>query len=133
MKTVLVLGAGLVTRPLVRYLLDQPDFKVIIASRTVSKAVKLIDGHERGEAKTLLVEDTDHLNELISQADLVISLVPWTFHPTVAKLCLELNKHLITTSYVSEAMKGFDQETMKRGCSFSTRSASTRASITCRP
>ena len=118
MKTVLVLGAGLVTRPLVRYLLDQPDFKVIVASRTVSKAVKLIDGHERGEAKTLLVEDTDHLKELISQADLVISLVPWTFHPTVAKLCLEQNKHLITTSYVSEAMKGFDQEAREKGLLF---------------
>ena len=61
MKTVLVLGAGLVTRPLVRYLLDQPDFKVIVASRTVSKAVKLIDGHEQAEGGlgVVVVEDAD--------------------------------------------------------------------------
>ncbi|UCG34527.1 MAG: saccharopine dehydrogenase NADP-binding domain-containing protein, partial [Phycisphaerales bacterium] len=48
MKKVLVLGAGLVSRPLVRYLLDQPDFNVTVASRTVSKAEKLIDGHPKG-------------------------------------------------------------------------------------
>ena len=118
MKTILVLGAGLVTRPLVRYLLDQPDFKVIVASRTVSKAEKLIDGHPRGEAKTLLVQDTDLLKELISQADLAISLVPWTYHPTVAKLCLELNKPMVTTSYVSDAMRGFDAEAKEKGLLF---------------
>ena len=37
MKTVLVLGAGLVTRPLVEYLLKN-DIRVRMASRTVSKA-----------------------------------------------------------------------------------------------
>ena len=42
MKKVLILGAGLVARPLVRYLLDQPNFEVEVASRTVSKAIKLI-------------------------------------------------------------------------------------------
>jgi len=36
MKNVLVLGAGLVSRPLVRYLLDVPKFNVTVASRTVS-------------------------------------------------------------------------------------------------
>ena len=34
MKTILVLGAGLVARPLVRYLLDRPGFRVTLASRT---------------------------------------------------------------------------------------------------
>ncbi len=118
MKTVLVLGAGLVTRPLVRYLLDQPDFKVIVASRTVSKAEKLIDGHPRGEAKTLLVQDEDHLKDLISGSDLVISLVPWTYHPVVAKHCLELEKHLITTSYVKEAMQALDQQVKDKNLLF---------------
>jgi len=45
MKKVLVLGAGLVARPLVQYLLDQPDFHVKVASRTVSKAEKLVGDH----------------------------------------------------------------------------------------
>jgi saccharopine dehydrogenase (NADP+, L-glutamate forming) len=37
-KEFLVLGAGLVAGAHVRYLLDQPDFNVTVASRTLSKA-----------------------------------------------------------------------------------------------
>ena len=47
-KQVLVLGAGLVTRPLVEYLLKEPDFELTVATRTVGKAEKMIDGHPRG-------------------------------------------------------------------------------------
>ncbi len=47
---ILVLGAGLVSRPLVRYLLDQRDCSVTMASRTVSKAEKIINGHPDGTA-----------------------------------------------------------------------------------
>ena len=47
MKNVLVLGAGLVSRPLVVYLLEK-GFQVKVASRTVSKAEALIKGFEKG-------------------------------------------------------------------------------------
>jgi saccharopine dehydrogenase (NADP+, L-glutamate forming) len=114
MKTILVLGAGLVTRPLVRYLLDQSGFQVIVASRTVSKAEKLIDDHPRGQAKTLLVQDSAMMKELISQSDLTISLVPWIYHVQVAKLCLELGKPMVTTSYVSDGMRALDGEAREK-------------------
>jgi saccharopine dehydrogenase-like NADP-dependent oxidoreductase len=55
MKTVLVLGAGLVTRPLVRYLLEAPDIQVVVASRTVSRAQALVEDHPQGEARELNV------------------------------------------------------------------------------
>ncbi len=115
MKNVLILGAGLVAKPLVRYLLDQPDFHVKVASRTVSKAEKLVGGHPRGEAQGLNVDDTATLKNLISQADLVISMVPYTHHVTVANLCIELKKHMVTTSYVSEAMRKLDQKAKDAG------------------
>ncbi len=57
MKKVLILGAGLVARPLVRYLLDQPEIEVEVASRTVSKAVRLIDNHPQGTAKELNLKE----------------------------------------------------------------------------
>jgi saccharopine dehydrogenase (NADP+, L-glutamate forming) len=115
MKNVLILGAGLVAKPLVRYLLDQPDFHVKVASRTVSKAEKLVGGHPRGEAQPLNVDDTATLKNLISQADLVISMVPYTHHVTVANLCIELKKHMVTTSYVSENMKKLDRKAKDAG------------------
>ena len=47
MKKVVVFGAGLVVRAHVRYLLDH-GFHVTVASRTVSKAEEIIDGHPNG-------------------------------------------------------------------------------------
>lgn len=118
MKKVLVLGAGLVARPLVRYLLDQPQVHLTIASRTLSKAERLINGHPDGSARQLNVENEQGLKDVISEAELVISLLPWIHHMKVANLCIELNKHLVTTSYVKPEMQALDAEAKKRGLLF---------------
>jgi saccharopine dehydrogenase (NADP+, L-glutamate forming)/spermidine synthase len=109
MKKVLVLGAGLVTRPLVRYLLDQPDFHVTVASRTVTKADALVAGHPKGTTMTLLAEETDKLAKLVADHDLSVSLLPAPLHPVVADLCIKNRKHMVTTSYVSEEMQKLDK------------------------
>jgi saccharopine dehydrogenase (NADP+, L-glutamate forming) len=115
MKKILILGAGLVARPLVRYLLDQPDFEVEVASRTVSKAEKLVQGHPRGMARELNLKNEAGLRQEVSAADLVISMVPYSFHPKVAEFCIAHKKHMVTTSYVSEAMKKLDSDARKAG------------------
>lgn len=115
MKNVLVLGAGLVSRPLVRYLLNVPEFRVTVASRTVSKAVKLIDGHSQGDAIELNVKNDVQLEELVSKCDLAISLLPYTYHVKVAELCIKYKKHMVTTSYISDAMKALDQKAKDAG------------------
>ncbi|HSQ35541.1 MAG TPA: saccharopine dehydrogenase C-terminal domain-containing protein [Candidatus Binatia bacterium] len=108
MKKILVLGAGLVSRPGVDYLLRQKDLKVTVASRTVSKAEKMVKGHDNGRAAAVDVENDRDLAALIRDHDLVISLLPWIHHVRVASLCLEHGKHMVTTSYVSEGMKKLD-------------------------
>ncbi len=119
MKKVLLLGAGLVTRPLVRYLLDQPEIELLIASRTVSKADALVDGHPKGKTLALNVEnEKDKLEELVKQHDVIISLLPWIHHLEVANLCLQNSKHLVTTSYVSPAMLKLDSEAKEKGLLF---------------
>jgi saccharopine dehydrogenase (NADP+, L-glutamate forming)/spermidine synthase len=115
MKRVLILGAGLVAKPLVRYLLDQPDFEVVIATRTVSKAIKLIDNHPKGTAKTLNLKNEEGLRDEVKDADLVISMVPYAFHTLVARFCIEFKKQMVTTSYVSDAMKALDDEAKNAG------------------
>ncbi len=118
MKKVLVLGAGLVARPLVRYLLDQPDFHVTVASRTKSKAEDLIGNRGNGTAIAFDVSDLPRLEELVPACDLAISLLPYTHHVTVAKSCLRHKKHLVTTSYVSDAMRALDGEARAAGVLF---------------
>ena len=76
-KDVLVLGAGMVAKPLVDYLLAQPELRVAMASRTEAKAEALVAGHERGVARPLNVQDEEKLDAAVAAADLVISFVPY--------------------------------------------------------
>jgi len=116
MPKVVVLGAGMVTRPLVRYLLDQPDMKVVVATRTVQKAEKMIAGHPNGKAKALDVEkDLPAVEALVKGADVVVSLVPYAYHVSVAKFGIKYKKHVVTTSYVSDAMRALDGDARKAG------------------
>jgi saccharopine dehydrogenase-like NADP-dependent oxidoreductase len=115
MKKVLILGAGLVTRPHVKYLLGVPEFHVTVASRTVSKAQTLVEGHANGTAVQLDVTDEAGLRELIAKADLAVSMLPYVYHPVVARLCIELGKDMVTTSYVSEAMQALDGQARAAG------------------
>lgn len=115
MKNIVVLGAGLVAKPLVDYLLNQPDFNVVVASRTVSKAEKLVGDHPRGKAESLNVTDVEALEKHIAASDLAISLVPYAHHVTVAKLCIKHGKQMVTTSYVSQPMKDLDGEAKAAG------------------
>jgi saccharopine dehydrogenase-like NADP-dependent oxidoreductase len=115
MNNILVLGAGLVARPLVTYLLDHPEFAVVVADVEPDRALKLVAGHPRGRAITLDIADRSALAAAVGQADLVVSLVPYTFHPLVAGLAVEQGKHVVTASYVSPAMRALDARAKEKG------------------
>jgi saccharopine dehydrogenase (NADP+, L-glutamate forming) len=118
MNRILVLGAGLVSRPGVNYLLEQKRLSVTVASRTVSKAEKLVTGHANGKAAAIDVEDDRALAALIKEHDIVISLLPWIHHVKVANLCLEHGKKMGPTSYVSEGMKKLAKPVLDKGLIF---------------
>lgn len=114
MKKVLVLGAGLVARPLVRYLLDK-GYELTLATRTVSKAESMIDGHPNGKAFALNLQDEAGLEEFIKNCDLAISLVPPAMHTLVARICIKHKKQMVTTSYVSDEMQKLDGPAREAG------------------
>ena len=117
MKKVLILGAGLIARPLVRYLLDA-GVAVTQASRTVGKAETMIEGHPSGTALELDMSGDgigERFEELVRETDLVVSLLPYPFHPGVARACLKFGKNMVTTSYVSDEMRALDGEATRKG------------------
>jgi len=114
MKKVLVLGAGMVVKPLVHHLLNK-QIEVTLASRTRAKALKVLEGYKGGRAVTWTVDQSAKLDELIRSHDLVVSLLPYTHHVTVAKRCIELKKNMLTTSYVSPEMKELDAGAREAG------------------
>ena len=115
MKKVVVFGAGLVVRAHVRYLLEN-GFAVTVASRTVSKAEEIVDGHPNGSPMAFdITTDPDKLAAIVADHDVAVSLLPWQYHPQVARACLDEGKHMVTTSYVKDEMMALDAEAKEKG------------------
>ena len=114
MKKVLILGAGLVVRPMVVYLLEN-GFRVMVASRTKSKADELIRGHPNGIALGWTVDDNQTLEKLVDEYDIVVSLLPYRYHVEVARTCIRHGKPVVTTSYVQKEMLDLDEAARKAG------------------
>ena len=110
MKKVTVLGAGFVTKPAVDYFLDQCGYQVAVTSLKKSEAERLIAGRKNGTAFAWSKENEDLLDLLVSESDLVMSMVPPPLHPLVAKACLKHQKDMVTTSYISPNLEALDQQ-----------------------
>jgi len=118
MKEILVLGAGFVARPLVRYILDETPFFVTLADINLSAAQRIIDNHPRGRALQLDIREPGALRQQVRRTEAVVSLLPRIFHDQVALVCLEEKKHLVTTSYVSATMRQLNEEAKSKGLLF---------------
>ncbi len=115
MSRVVVFGAGLVVRAHVQYLLDH-GYDVTVASRTVSKAEAIVNGHPNGTPVAFDIStEPERLGDLVADHDLAVSLLPWAYHPAVAQACIDHGKHMVTTSYVKDDMKALDAEAKAAG------------------
>lgn len=86
-----------------------------IACRTLSTAEGLIDGLPDSRAISLDVNSTADLEREVAAHDLVISLIPYTYHATVIKAAIKGKTNVVTTSYVSPAIRELDEEAKKAG------------------
>lgn len=114
MKKTLILGAGLVVKPMVEYLLAG-GYEVMIASPMKDRADEMIAGHPAGRSVDWSMDDPAALDRLVAEHDLTVSLLPYRFHTEVAKVCLKHRKPLVTTSYVQPAMQSLHDEAIKAG------------------
>lgn len=114
MKKVLILGAGLVVRPIVKHLLNK-GIHVTVATRTKSKAEEMIAGHPNGTALAWTVDDEATLDKMVAEHDLTVSLLPYLHHVMVAKHCLANHKNMVTTSYVKPEMQALDAAAKEAG------------------
>lgn len=118
MQTILVLGCGLSSSSLVRYLLENSEehqWTVRIVDQHLETVESKINGHPNGVALSFNALDREERKPEIAQADLVISMLPARFHIEVAEDCIELKKNLITPSYISPEMRGLDQRAKDAG------------------
>ena len=65
------------------------------------------------EANFMMLDVCRHpeeLDKLVPEYDVVVSLLPYSMHPEVAKCCIKHGRNMVTASYVSPAMRDLHQE-----------------------
>ena len=120
MKKILILGAGRSSFYLISYLSGNAvkyGWEIIIGDKD-QKNLRGLEGMERVRFISLDIVNGEELRGRIESAEVVISMLPAFMHSGVAKLCLELGRHLLTASYVSEEMGLMDGEVRKKGLLF---------------
>jgi saccharopine dehydrogenase (NADP+, L-glutamate forming) len=121
MNQILVLGAGRSSSALISYLIENApacQWQVTVGDVSEAAARARIGTSPHARAITFIIENTEASREEIRKADVVISMIPASLHPLVAKLCLAEKKPLLTASYVSEAMKALNKEAGEKGLLF---------------
>ena len=115
MKRILVLGAGLVAKPLVDYLARADGMELTVADIDLTKAEALTREYDNAVALHLDATDQAKLDELVAAHHLTVSLLPAPAHPSVARTCLRHGKHMATASYISPEMKALDADAKTAG------------------
>ncbi|CAG8567025.1 26114_t:CDS:10 [Dentiscutata erythropus] len=114
-RKILLIGSGFVARPTVEYILRRPENLLTVACRRISHAETLARSFPRATPISLDVTKEKELDAVVSEHDLVISLIPYTHHPLVIKSAIKFKKNVVTTSYCSPVMKSFDEEAKANG------------------
>jgi len=121
MKKILLFGAGKSATVLIDYLLKHAlseNWMVTVVDANLALAQEKIGQALGGTALSFDVSDPELRARHIGGADLVISLLPPSLHNLVARDCLALGKHLLTASYVDDAMRALAAEAREKDLLF---------------
>jgi len=121
MQQLLLFGAGKSATSLIRYLIDVSagrDWRLIVAESNLALAESKIGNAPHARAVQVDVANEDERNALVSQAEIVISLLPPALHFLVARSCIAAKKNLLTASYVDEKIRALEPEIRDNGLLF---------------
>jgi saccharopine dehydrogenase-like NADP-dependent oxidoreductase len=121
MRNILIIGAGRSASSLIHYLLDKSvaeNLQLTIGDISLDLAKRKTNLHPNATAITLDIFDENQRKNQIQKADIVISMLPAHLHIEVAKDCIIYKKHMVTASYVSEAMQNLDAEAKQNNLVF---------------
>ncbi|HEY1871570.1 MAG TPA: saccharopine dehydrogenase C-terminal domain-containing protein [Chitinophagaceae bacterium] len=113
MKKILLFGAGKSATFLIDYLLvnaEKETWNVTVVDADAVLAQSKIGNSSHGQAVSFDINNAKERKEYIDKANIVISLLPPSLHYIVAKDCVELNKDLLTASYVDDQVKNLRSE-----------------------
>uniref|UniRef100_A0A8C3T993 Aminoadipate-semialdehyde synthase n=1 Tax=Chelydra serpentina TaxID=8475 RepID=A0A8C3T993_CHESE len=115
-KRVLLLGSGYVSGPVIEYLTRDPNVEITAASIMKEQLDQLSKKYNNVTSVHVdIIKREDKLSSLVKKHDLVISLLPYSAHPLVAKKCIDSKVNLVTASYLTPAMKELQESVEAAG------------------
>ncbi|MBX7050420.1 MAG: saccharopine dehydrogenase NADP-binding domain-containing protein [Flavobacteriales bacterium] len=118
MKKILVLGAGRSSTDLIHFLISraaEKNYVIRVGDMDIKMAEQKTGGHPSTTCFAMNANDEAQRQTEIANADLVISMLPATMHPAVARDCIHAGKNVITPSYVSDEMWAMEADAKAKG------------------
>lgn len=121
MKKILLFGAGKSATVLIDYLSKcsaDNNWEFIVCDANI-EAVKAKTAHyPSARAISIDVSVEESRQQLIEEADIVISMLPPALHFLVAKDCVLFSKNLLTASYLDEKIQSLKSQVEEKGLLF---------------
>jgi saccharopine dehydrogenase-like NADP-dependent oxidoreductase len=118
MQKILLLGAGRSSGALINYILkhaEQDGYHLTVADISLEQALEKTGNHPFSEALALDINNADLRQQIISEAALIISLLPPSLHIIAAGDCIRLKKTMVTASYVTPALNALHTAAVNAG------------------
>lgn len=118
MKKIAILGAGRSSSSLIRYMLAQAkqnNWFLRVCDMDVNMAESKIANHDCAEAVQFDVFNKEQVKKEISNADLIVSMLPASFHIHVIEEAINQRKNVVTPSYISPEVKALDAAAKEAG------------------
>jgi saccharopine dehydrogenase-like NADP-dependent oxidoreductase len=87
---------------------EKENLHLVIGDLSLALAEKKTNNHPNATPIALDILDENQRKTAIQNATIVISMLPAHLHIEVAKDCILYKKHLVTASYISDAMQELD-------------------------
>lgn len=118
MQQILIIGAGRSCTSLIDYLLTNApseDWKITIAEKDVQLAKAKIHDSPYASVVDFDVFDEEALTQMVTNHDLIISMLPASMHIHVAKKCAEIGRHFLTASYLTKEINALHEQFQQAG------------------
>ncbi|XP_005039340.1 PREDICTED: alpha-aminoadipic semialdehyde synthase, mitochondrial [Ficedula albicollis] len=115
-KRVLLLGSGYVSGPVLEYLTRDSNIDITVVSVMKEQLDQLTKKYRNVTPVHMdVLMHEEQLSSLVKKHDLVISLLPYSVHPFVAKKCIDNKVNMVTASYLTPAMKELQESVEAAG------------------
>lgn len=112
----MVFGTGRVAAPLIEYLHRDKSIAITVASEQKDQSDSLATMFPGVQSTYLNAYDNPSLlKELVTDADVAVSILPADMHHMVAKACINSGTHMVTASYLNDKIKELNDAAVAKG------------------